>query len=66
MKLESEQPAAKITCPVKIAVEKAKSITRAPNRSTKTPPKNGSKILGIEYNVYSKFFKNSKWTVSIS
>ena len=51
LKLEIEQPVAKITCPIKIAVEKANSITRAPNRSTRTPPKNGSKMLGIEYNV---------------
>jgi hypothetical protein len=59
LKLESEQPVAKINWPARIAVEKANSITRAPNRSTSTPPKNGSRMLGIEYNVYSRFYRHN-------
>jgi hypothetical protein len=55
LKLESEQPAAKTTWPAKIAVEKAASMTRAPKRSTSTPPKKGSAMLGTEYSVYSRF-----------
>lgn len=59
LKLYVEHPIAKMICPTRIAMENVTSISRAPKRSTSTPPKNGSKMFGIEYNVYSKFYTHT-------
>lgn len=53
-KLDMELPIASIVWPDTTSSVSASSIRRAPNLSTSSPPKNGSRMLGVEYTVYSR------------
>lgn len=53
-KLDMELPIASTVWPATTSTVSASSIWRAPNRSTSSPPKNGSTMLGVEYTVYSR------------
>mmetsp|Transcript_26228 Transcript_26228/g.38869 ORF Transcript_26228/g.38869 Transcript_26228/m.38869 type:complete len:238 (-) Transcript_26228:210-923(-) len=55
-----DKPNAKMTCPAAMRETNNSKHRRTPNLSTKYPPKNGRKILGIEYTVYNKLKSVSK------
>ena len=50
---EVETPTATSACPATSSAENHSSVRRVPKRSTSTPPKNGSTMLGNEYTEYS-------------
>lgn len=52
-KEEVETPTATSDCPATSSKANHSSVRRVPKRSTRTPPKNGSTMLGKEYTEYS-------------